>query len=139
MLLHPWDFPGKSTGVGCHFLLQRIFLTQGSNPVLPHCRQMFYHLSHQGSLACSHLTIGNCAAVKTEICLTRTSVLFLTCQVSSKANSEDQTSPGNGWHPSLLYVLGSTQAFALFQQWRYYQPYDLDSLFNLSETFFPHL
>ena len=20
-LLHPWDFPGKSTGVGCHFLL----------------------------------------------------------------------------------------------------------------------
>ena len=25
-LLHPWDFPGKGTGVGCHFLLQRIFL-----------------------------------------------------------------------------------------------------------------
>ena len=22
-LLHPWDFPGKSTGVGCHCLLQR--------------------------------------------------------------------------------------------------------------------
>ena len=21
-LLHLWDFPGKSTGVGCHFLLQ---------------------------------------------------------------------------------------------------------------------
>ena len=21
-LLHPWDFPGKSTGVGCHCLLQ---------------------------------------------------------------------------------------------------------------------
>ena len=30
-LLHPWNFPGKSTGVGCHFLLQGIFLTQGSN------------------------------------------------------------------------------------------------------------
>ena len=26
-----------------------IFLTQGSNPGLPHCRQMLYHLSHQGS------------------------------------------------------------------------------------------
>ena len=39
------EFSGKSTGVGCHFLLQRIFLTQGSNPGLPHCRQMFYHLS----------------------------------------------------------------------------------------------
>ena len=48
-LLCPWNFPGKSTGVGCHFLLQEIFLTQGSNLVLPHCRWMLYHLSHQGS------------------------------------------------------------------------------------------
>ena len=24
-----WDFPDKNTGVGCHFLLQGIFLTQG--------------------------------------------------------------------------------------------------------------
>ena len=31
-LLCPWDFPGKNTGVGCHFLLQGIFPTQGSNP-----------------------------------------------------------------------------------------------------------
>ena len=30
-LLCPWDLPGKNTGAGCHFLLQRIFLTQGSN------------------------------------------------------------------------------------------------------------
>ena len=44
-----WDFPGKSTGVGCHFLLQRIFSTEGSNPGLPHCRQMLHCLSHQGS------------------------------------------------------------------------------------------
>ena len=27
-LLCPWDFPGKNTGVGCHFLLQGVFLTQ---------------------------------------------------------------------------------------------------------------
>ena len=46
-LLHPWDFQDKSTGVGCHFLLQGIFPTQGLNPVLSHCRQMLYHLSHQ--------------------------------------------------------------------------------------------
>ena len=38
-LLHPWDSPGESTGVGCHFLLQGIFLTQGLNPGLPNCRQ----------------------------------------------------------------------------------------------------
>ena len=31
MLLCPWDSPGKNTKVGCHFLLQGIFLTQGSN------------------------------------------------------------------------------------------------------------
>ena len=41
-LLHPWDFLGKSTGVGCHFLLQGIFPTQGSNPGLLHCRQTLY-------------------------------------------------------------------------------------------------
>ena len=34
-LLHPWDFPGRNTGVGCHSLLQGIFLTQGLNPDLP--------------------------------------------------------------------------------------------------------
>ena len=33
----------------CHFLLQGIFPTQGLNPGLPHCRQMLYRLSHQGS------------------------------------------------------------------------------------------
>ena len=29
-----WDSPGRNTGVGCYFLLQEIFLTQGSNPHL---------------------------------------------------------------------------------------------------------
>ena len=48
-LLRPWDFPGKSTGVGCHFLLQGKVPTQESNPGLPHCRQTRYRLSRQGS------------------------------------------------------------------------------------------
>ena len=43
------DSPGKNTGVGCHVLLQGIFPTKGLNPGLPHCRQILYHLSHQGS------------------------------------------------------------------------------------------
>ena len=38
--LCPWNSPGKSTGVGCHSLLQGIFPTQGSNPALLHCRQI---------------------------------------------------------------------------------------------------
>ena len=43
------DSPGKNTGEGCHTLLQGIFPTQESNPGLPHCRQVLYCLSHQGS------------------------------------------------------------------------------------------
>ena len=47
--LCPWDFPGKTTGVGFHFLLQKIFPTQGLNPALLHLlhwRWIFYWLSH---------------------------------------------------------------------------------------------
>ena len=47
-LLCPWDSPGKNTGVGGQSLLQ-IFLIQGSNPDLLHCRQILYRLSHKGS------------------------------------------------------------------------------------------
>ena len=41
-LLCPWDSPGKNTGVGCHFLLQGIFLTQESNPCLLHWQAGFF-------------------------------------------------------------------------------------------------
>ena len=50
-LLCPWDFPGKNKGEGCCSLLQGIFPTQWSNPGLLHCRQILYHLRHQGSPA----------------------------------------------------------------------------------------
>ena len=45
----PWGFLGKNTGVGCHFLLQGIFLTQGLNPHLLHWQVDSLPLSHQGS------------------------------------------------------------------------------------------
>ena len=48
-LLCPWNSSGKNTGVGCHSLLQGIFLTQGSNPGFLYYKQILYHLSHQGS------------------------------------------------------------------------------------------
>ena len=41
--------PGKNTKVGCHAFFQGIFPTGGSNSSLLHCRQIPYHLSHQGS------------------------------------------------------------------------------------------
>ena len=43
------DSPDKNTGVACCSLLQGVHPTQGSNPGLPHCREILYHLSHQGS------------------------------------------------------------------------------------------
>ena len=43
------DTPGKNTRVWCHFLLQGIILTQGSNPRLLHWQADSFPLSHQGS------------------------------------------------------------------------------------------
>ena len=45
-LLCAWNFPGKNTEMGCQFLLQGLFPTQGLNPSLPqppHCRQLHYN------------------------------------------------------------------------------------------------
>ena len=50
--------PGKNTWVGCHALLQGIFPTQGSNPGLLHCRQILYHLSHQGNHSLDYTDLG---------------------------------------------------------------------------------
>ena len=43
------DFPDKNTGLVCHFFLQGIFPTQGSNPHLLHWQVGSLPLSHQGS------------------------------------------------------------------------------------------
>ena len=49
-LYSPWNSSGQNTGVGSlPFPSPGIFTTQGSNPGLPHCRQILYELSHQGS------------------------------------------------------------------------------------------
>ena len=48
-LYSPWNSPGQNTGVGSHSSLQGIFPIQGLNPGLPHCRQILYQLSYQGS------------------------------------------------------------------------------------------
>ena len=50
-ILCPWDCPGKNIGMGCHFLFQEIFLTQGLNLCflsLLHCKWILYQ-SHRGS------------------------------------------------------------------------------------------
>ena len=50
-----WDFPGKNTGVGCHFLLQGIFAILGSNLDLLHWRWV---LSHGKETACTTGDLG---------------------------------------------------------------------------------
>ena len=55
------DSPAKNTGMGSHSLLQGILPTQESNPGLLHCKQVFYHLSHKGSLrGLSYLLVKTC-------------------------------------------------------------------------------
>ena len=54
LFVSPWtvqsmDFSGQNIGVGSRSLLQENFKTRGSNPGLPHCRQVLYQLSHKGS------------------------------------------------------------------------------------------
>ena len=53
------DSSGKNTGVDCHFLLLRIFLTQVLNLGLLHCRQILYQLSYEGSpyISVNHLIV----------------------------------------------------------------------------------
>ena len=60
-LSHPWDSLGKNTGMGSHFLLQGIFLTQGSNPSLLHWQVDSLPSSHLGSPKNS-----NCTSIKSK-------------------------------------------------------------------------
>ena len=61
-LLCPRNVPGKNTRVGCHFLLQGVFLTQRSNRGLPHCGQILYRLSNQES-PLYHTLLPKCVSV----------------------------------------------------------------------------
>ena len=67
-LLCPWDFPGKSTGVGCHSLLQGIFPTQGWNPGLLHCRQTLLPSEPPGK-SNKQKNMNNLWLLKEHICL----------------------------------------------------------------------
>ena len=78
-LLCPWDFPGKNAGVGCHFLLQGLFLTQGLNPsllCLLHWQVDSLPLSHQGS--CFFVVVGQPLS-RAQLFMT---LWTATCQVS---------------------------------------------------------
>ena len=88
MLLCPWDFPGKNTGMGCHFLLQGIFPTQGSNPGLLRCRHTLHRLSHQGSPLKARSTITRPAS-----CMPAQTCLRLEQLHPARADQERQSHP----------------------------------------------
>ena len=79
--------PGQNTGVGSRSLLQGIFPTQGSNPGLPHCRQILYQLRFQGSpnlilqhanaLVCKSFNKETIVLFKIFICLTTSNHFFI--------------------------------------------------------------
>ena len=58
-LLCPWNFSGKNTGVGCHFLLQGIFPPQESNPQLLHRQANSLSLCHSGGIDHKHACISS--------------------------------------------------------------------------------
>ena len=67
----------RNTGVGSLSLLQCIFLTQGWNPGLPHCRRILSHPSHQGSTTLAEVAvISGCYWIQTQVNLLQTVLLF---------------------------------------------------------------
>ena len=85
-------FKAKSSGVGCHSLLQEIFPTQGLNPGLPHCRQMLYRLSHLHGRDCLFLSCGSCPSLPYSFCtntgtITQNQLTPFRLQFPAKSNS----------------------------------------------------
>ena len=69
-LLCLWDSPGENTGVGCHFLLLEIFLSQGLNLCLLCRRRILYPPNHFGStkfLALEHLHFKRCLKILIQV------------------------------------------------------------------------
>ena len=88
-LLCPWNFPGKNTGQGCHFLLQNIFPTQGSNLCL------LYLLNWQAdSLPLHHLGFPDSSDGKNLLAMQETKVISL--------GQEDPLERGMASHFSIL-------------------------------------
>ena len=97
-----WNFPGKNTGMGGHFLLQGIFPTQGSNPSLLHLLPWQVDslpLSHvenplEGSKGC-HKYTANPAILECED--DRGSLLFLGPSASRTCNKLSNFTGVFGW------------------------------------------
>ena len=109
----PWDSLGKNTGVGCHSLLQEIFLSWGLNLSLLHCRWILYYLIHQRSpcVCASHSVMSNSVTPRTVACQASLSMEFyrsriLDCHsLVQKIFPTQRLNPGILYHRQILYCL----------------------------------
>ena len=84
------DSPSNNTGVGSHALLQGTFSTQGSNPGLPHCRWILYHLNFQGSPRIVHFMSLN---------------KFIMIRIHHYSITQSSFPTKNHWKSSVLHLL----------------------------------
>ena len=78
----PWNSPGKDTRVSSHSLLQGIFLTQGLDLGLLHCRQICYHPSHQKS---PNITICVVKILKSSVVIDKDMLFAALCPTPTKS------------------------------------------------------
>ena len=90
------DSPGKNTGVGCYALIQGIFPTQGLNPGLPHCRQILYHLSHQGSWSPEWALSGSFPSLSFE---DLTHLFWRSMDLDTHSKLQTYGTPSGDWYP----------------------------------------
>ena len=103
--------PGQNTGVCCHALLQGIFPTQGSNPGLPHCKQILCHLSHREAQEYWNECCCCCCSVS-QLCPTLWDAMDCSPPGSSVHGDSPGKNTGVGCH-SLLQGIFSTQGLNL--------------------------
>ena len=112
MLLHPWDFPGKSTGVGCHFLLQEV---QAKSDKLKKKKKSayglifsFYHFARDIGNTSIILTLYGCLS---STCLFNTSSRL--CLLSQKALKIQVSLTPTMWvyHSTCSYIPKGNKAY----------------------------
>ena len=89
--------------MGCHFLLQGIFPTQGSNSGLLHCRQTLYRLSLQGSLYFAPIPC-TLKSISSEFC-------FYNCKKKQKQQPHSSYEIGHPVTPPLVLQRTSSDPF----------------------------
>ena len=122
-LFCPWDFLGKDTAVGCHFLLQGIFPTQGSNLGLLHCRQILYRLSYKGNVKIAYLVHKIHLHYTSQYLVFTWNILYKSVYASLTAKTKSRIARQMPWHKKYPLQLKAKQKRLLSKgNWRFFSP-----------------